>query len=251
MSKFVEKLQRVYQGSAPALGFRKSGEEEVPQMLLVANPRGASASDSKAVVSADAVVVSGKGMDTENFCELRKALDDIPLGLSLDGVEHDAATMLVNLDCDFIVFNVKTPPAVVRKEGIGKILKVEPELDKGLVRVINRLPLTVDGVLLAGDCLPLTIERLLICQYFSELLDKPLLVTLGPSVNGADLGSLCQAGVKAVVLTEGPTARTLTEVKKGIACLPRQTKRKIRSTPILPQIASESAIPAEEEDDDI
>ena len=250
MSKFAEKLKRVYKGTAPVLGFLKSGGEEIPQMLVVANLGGVSTRASKAVVGADAVVISGQGMGAENFRQLREALDDIPLGLSLEGVKHEDIATLVNLGCDFVVFDVKTPLEVVKKEGIGRILKIEPALDLGLVRAINLLPLAVDGVLLTGEDSPVTIERLLVCQRFSDLLDKPLLVTLGPSVNSDELGSLCQAGVKAVVLAEGLTARALAEVKKVIACLPKQVKRRTRSTPTLPQIRPESAAPEREEDED-
>jgi hypothetical protein len=250
MSKFADKLQRVYKGTAPALGFRRSGEEKMPQILAVANLGCASASISKAVVDADAVVISSQGMDAESFRRSHEALGDIPLGLLLEGIEHDAAAMLVNLGCDFVVFDVKTPLEVVNKEGMGRILRIESALDLGLVRAINLLPLAVDGVLLTGEYSPVTIERLLICQRFSDILDKPLLVTLGLSVNSDELSSLCQAGVKAVVLAEGLTAKDLAEVKKGIASLPRQAKRKTRSTPILPQI-SQSIAPAEEEDDDV
>ena len=250
MSKFAQKLQRVYKGTAPVLGFRKSGEEEIPQMLMVANLGGASARASKAVVGADAVVINGQGMGAENLSQLREALGDIPLGLSLEGVKHEDIAALVNLGCDFVVFDVKTPLEVVKKEGMGKILKIEPALDLGLVRAINLLPLAVDGVLLAGEDSPITIERLLVCQRFSDLLDKPLLVTLGPSVNSDELGSLCQAGVKAVVLAEGLTAKALAEVKKGIACLPKQVRRKTRNSAILPQIPPESPDRTEEEEED-
>lgn len=250
MSKFADKLQRIYKGTAPALGFRRSGEEELPQMLVVAMLAGTSIKAAKSGAGADAVVVNGEGMVAESFAQLREALGDIPLGLSLEGVKQGDAARLVNLGCDFVVFDVKTPLEVVKRDGVGRILKIEPALDLGLVRAINLLPLSVDGVLLAGDDSAVTIERLLICQRFADLLDKPLLVTLGTSVNSDELSGLCQAGVKAVVVSEGLTSKALAELKKNIACLPRQVKRKTRSTAILPQIHLEPAAAAEEEEEE-
>ena len=50
-----------------------------------------------------------------------------------------------------MVLGLKTPLAVVDKEGIGKILTIESSLDHGMVRAINELPLVVDGVLVAGE----------------------------------------------------------------------------------------------------
>ena len=85
MSKFAEKLQRIYRGSAPALGFRKSDEAESSPLLIVAGLTKTGTAEVNALVAAgiDAGIVSAKGLSAKSCGELARALGDIPLGLSL------------------------------------------------------------------------------------------------------------------------------------------------------------------------
>jgi hypothetical protein len=135
---------------------------------------------------------------------------------------------------------------VVSREDVGKLLKIEPSLDPGLVRAINELPLTVDGVLIAGEESSVTVERLLVCQRFTELLAKPLLVTVALSVTGAEISSLFQAGVNGLVLPEKVPVETFAELKKTIGNLPKAVKRKSKGTALLPQLGGELRAKVEE-----
>lgn len=248
MSKFAEKLRRVYKGSAPTLGFRKAGEAFPAQMLVVANLIGAGKM-SKATTGADAIIVGSGSLTREGFEQLNKAVDDIPLGILLEGARQGNVDLDVAV-CDFVVFDVKAPLALVAREGIGKILQIEPSLDVGLLRAVNELPFSVDGVLLAGEDSSITIERLLICQRFVDLLDKPLLVTVSSSVSNEELNSLCQTGVKAIVLSEKITGKALTELKKAVACMPKPTRRKASNIPVLPRVNLETGGVEEEEEEE-
>jgi hypothetical protein len=138
----------------------------------------------------------------------------------------------------------------INKEGLGRSLKIEPSLDIMLARAINNLPLSIDGVLIASDDSTLTIERLLVCQRFADLLDKPLLLTLSSSVTSNELSSLCEAGVKGIVVPSGLTAKAFGELKKAVSCLPKPTKRKTKATPIIPRIAAEPEAVVEEEEEE-
>jgi hypothetical protein len=252
MSKFADKLQRVYRGVATPIGFRRSIEAELLPLLVIANLTRAGVAEAKAIAGAgiDAAIVSGAGLSSKSFGQLSKAMDDVPLGLFLASAEKGEVSRSVGLGGDFVVFDLKTPLEAVSKEGVGKLLRIEPSLDPGLVRVINELPLTVDGVLVTGEEPSVTVERLLICKRFSELLARPLLVTVDLSVTGAEVSSLLQAGVNGLVLPEKVPAETFAALKKMIGSLPKVIKRKAKGTAFLPQLGGEVKAKAEAEEEE-
>ena len=252
MSKFAEKLQRVYRGAAAPIGFRKSTEAELQPLLVIANLTKASASEAKAIADAgiDAGIVIGAGLGAKGFAQLSKAIEDVPLGLFLGGAEKEEIAQSVDQGCDFVVFGLKTPLEAVSREDVGKLLRIEPSLEPGLVRAINELPLTVDGVLIAGEELSVTVERLLTCQRFTELLSKPLLVTVNLSVTRAEISSLFQAGVNGLVLPEKVPAETFAELKKTIASLPKAAKRKAKGAALLPRLGGGLGAEVQEEEEE-
>jgi hypothetical protein len=252
MSKFAEKLQRIYRGSAQAMGFRKSAETEIPPLLIVASltKTGVAEANALAVAGIDAGIVVAKGLSAKSFGQLAEAVGAIPLGLSLESTEKDVIAKSIDLGCDFVVFGLKTPLEAVEKEGLGRVLKIEPSLEPGLVRAVNGLPLSIDAVLVAGDEPVITIERLLIYQRFAELLDKPFLVTLASMITANELGDLFEAGVNGLVLPEGLSAESLADFKKLVSGLSRTARRKHKAAAILPRLGGEIETGVEEEEEE-
>lgn len=252
MSKFSDKLQRVYRNSAPSMGFRRSaGEAGSPPMLIVANlAKGDVKRASVIAGSVDAGVVSSGSLDADSFKQLVTSLGDIPLGLSLENATQGEVAKLADLDCDFVIFDLKTPLVAVRKEGAGKVLKIEPSLNHSLGKSINDLQLSIDGVLVAGEEASITVERLLVCQRFAELLNKPLLVTLASSATSDEISSLYKAGVNGLVVPEGLPVGAVAEMRKAIADLPRVVKRTARGGALLPQVSSEMEVEIEEDEEE-
>jgi hypothetical protein len=252
MSKFAEKLQRIYRGSAPALGFRKSDEAESTPILIVAGLTKTGTAEANALVTAgvDAGIVSAKSLSAKGFGELVKALGDVPLGLYLESTEKEAIAKSIDLGCDFVVFGLKTPLEAVNREGLGRVLKLEPSLEPGLIRAINGLPLEIDGVLITGDEPSVTIERLLIYERFTELLNKPVLVTLSSAVSPDELAGLFEAGVNGIILPEMLSAEVFANLKKSAAGLSRTAKRKSKAAAILPRVSGELETEVEEEEED-
>jgi len=252
MSKFADKLQRIYKGTAPAMGFKKSDEAESPPLLFVASlaKTGAAEAYSLAMAGIDAGILGTKGLSGKSFAEMTKAVGGgVSLGCSLEAVEKDAAAKSIGLGCDFVIFGLKTPLETVNKEGIGRVLKIEPSLEPGLVRAINTLPVEIDGVLVAGDE-PVTIERLLIYQRFTELLNKPLLVNVSSNVTLQELSGLVEAGVTGVVLPETFSAEALAGLKQSAAGLSRGNRRKTKTAAILPRVSGELETEVEEEEEE-
>lgn len=252
MSKFADKLRRVYLGSAPSMGFRKSAEAGPPPLLIIANLTKASITEVKAIAGADmdAGILSSEDINAKSFGQLAKAMGDIPLGLLLESTDKDEIARFIELGSDFVVFGLKTPLEAVNKEGVSKILKIEISLDQGLVRAINGLPLAVDGVLVTGEESFITIERLLICQRLAELLAKPLLVTLGSSATADELKSLYEAGVNGLMLPQGLPAEVFADLKKMVGSLSRTAKRKTRGAALLPRLGGELEAEAEVEEEE-
>jgi len=250
MSRFSDKLQSVYRGSTPSIGFRRSAGAENPPLLIIARLSKPTVKEARAMAGADidAGIISSEGVDVVSLGKLATTMGDIPLGLFLEGANQEEIVEFADSGCDFVVFGLKTPLKAVKKEGIGKILQIEPSLDHGLARAINELDLPVDGVLVTGEEPSLTVERLLVYQRFGELLDRPLLVTLGSSVTSGELSSLYEAGVNGVVLPEGLPTEALTELRKTIDSLPKRVKRKAKGAAVLPQVAGELETEEEEEE---
>lgn len=249
MSKFAEKLQHIYRSSTSSIGFRKPAEEKVSRMLVVADLTKTGISQAKVIAdNIDAGIVSDTNLDTRNLEQLVAAVDGIPVGLFLEGGEHNRGTKLIDSGCDFVVFDLKTPFEVVAGEGVGRVLKVEPSLDPGLVRAINALPLPVDGVLVNIKDSLLTVELLLTCQRFADLLDKPLLLYLDSLVSGNELKSLSEVGVEGLVLSAGLPADTSAKLRKLINGLPRVTKRNTRGSALIPQLGSQAEVDDDEEE---
>lgn len=252
MSKFAEKLQRVYRGTAPSLGFRKTDEAESSPLLVIANLTKTGIAEANALVSAgiDAGIVGAKGLSAKSFGELTKAVGDVPLGLSLESAEKETIAKSIDLGCDFVVFGLKTPLEAVNKEGLGRVLKIETSLEPGLIRAINGLPLEIDGVLITGDEPAITIERLLIYQRLTELLNKPLLITMSSTITASELTGLFKAGINGLVLPETLSAETFASLKKSAAGLSRADKRKTGAAAILPRVSGELEAETEEEEEE-
>ena len=253
MSKFAEKIQRIYRGIAPAMGFRRSAEEESAPLLMVASLSKASAGDAGGLAAAgiDAGILGIKGLSAKSFAQLAEAVGYIPLGISLESAEKDTVAKSIDIGCDFVVFGLKTPLEAVSKEGMGRVLKIESSLEPGLVRAINGLPLSIDAVLVAGDEPAVTVERLLIYQRFAELLDKPLLVALSSMITADELKGLFQAGVNGLMLPEGISAEAVADLKKAAGGLSRIAKRKTGAAALLPRLGGELETGVEEEEEDV
>jgi hypothetical protein len=247
MSKFTDKLERIYKSAAPAMGFRRPADEaELPPLLLVADLTRAGVKKAKSIVDSgiDAAIVSSESVDAISFKELATG---IPLGLLLDkNIDQAKIQELINSGCDFVVFGLETPLEAVNKEGLGRILKIEPSLAPVLIRAINELSFSIDAVLVAEDNSSITIERLLTCQLFVSLVNKPLLINVNASLTSGELSSLHGTGAKGIILPEGAPIKVFDELKKAISSLPKTPRRKTKSSVLLPHIGPQPETKAEE-----
>jgi hypothetical protein len=255
MSKFVDKLQSLSKSSTTPIGFHSSVPElKSPAMLLIAGLSGTQVKEAKIVadVNADAGLILSEGPSAKVVKQMVEAVGNVPLGVFVKGMSEEGINELASVGCDFVVFDIRIPAAVLHKEGVGKFLMIEPSLDQGLVRAINNLE--VDGVFISsreGDSF-VAVEHLLVCRRFVELLEKPVMITLPSLVTKAELTSLQQAGVDGVVAPSTQSVEALAELKKMIGDLPRRARgKRAKAGVVLPHYGGSVAEEEDEEQEEI
>jgi len=254
MSKFTEKLRSLSKSSTAPIGFHPAvSEVRSPAMLLIVGLSGTQVKEAKIVadVDADAGLIVSEGTGTKTVRQVVEAVGNVPLGVFVKGMSEKEIDELVGLGCDFVVFDIKGAAAILRKKEVGKFLMIEPSLGQGLVRAINSFE--VDGVFISsgGDSV-MTVEHLLVCRRFVELLEKPAIMTLPSLATKEDLTSLWQAGVDGVVVPSTQSAEALAESKRMIGDLPRRARgRRTKVSVLLPHYGGDLAGKEDEEQEEI
>lgn len=253
MSKFIDKLTQSYRNLSPAIGFRSAaqGSENQP-ILLIANLTGASDTVIKGLVSSgiDAAVIGGEKVDKAVIQKLIKSTGEIPVGLLLTNADAEKVNEFVNEGVDFVIFNSSTPFSAVNREDVGKILAVNTSMEPGVIRAINALELPVEGVLIEDDGPAVTIERLLVYQFFAGLVDKPLLASASPVITSVELTGLYKAGVNGLILPVGFKGKAVSELKVTIAGLPKLAKKKSSGSALIPRISGGTKMDEDEDEDE-
>ncbi len=253
MSILAKKLVDICHTSGPEIGFRRSsGLSKKRQMLVVANVSGQDKSKIKSVATSgiDALLADSKTLNSAIIQDEGTIAGEIPLGIKIDDIGRKEEISL-SKNIDYVVVNLDTPVEAVDSEETGKILVVESDLSPNMIRMINNLSISVDGVLLADNEIPITFRRLITCNLFSELLHKPLLISIPAEITGSQLGNLCRAGVKGVIIAPGASAKACSVITKAVDNLPRITKRTTKQDALLPALNHSQADTDEEEEEDI
>jgi hypothetical protein len=238
MSKFVDRLQSLSKSSSTPIGFHASvSASKSPALLLIVGLVKPQVKDAKIVaeVNADAGLVLGGDTSGEVVKQMAEAMGNVPLGVFVKSMSEGKMNELESKGCDFVVFDIQIPAAVLQKGKMGKFLMIDPSLETGLVGAINSLE--VDGVFISsksGDSF-VAVEHLLFCRRVVELLEKPVVMALPSLVTKTELTSLWQVGIDGVVISSTQPVATLTELKKMIGDLPRGARvRCARAGVVLP-----------------
>ena len=259
MSKLTSKLDRIFRTAAPPIGFRKSEQEtDIPPMALIVDLTKSTAKKAKSISAEriDAAIINSSSEDADHFKDISAAVGGLPLGLWISEESNTKEIeQLIDLNWDFVIFNLQTPIELLSKQDKGKILIVEPSVAPALIRVINELNFQIDGIMVSNNNSAITMKFLLTCQLFAEMLNKPLLVNTQLSLVPNELSNLQACGVKGLLLPEGSSQKFIAEVKKEIDLLPRTVKRKAGKGAVLPHLSfqtetSTEKVEEEEEEDD-
>lgn len=241
-------------------GAAQTRAKSSPMLLVASVPVGDDAVAALAAKSgADALLLPVKQLAKERGIPSRIAPAgiEIPWGVSLETVNREGIEQLIELGCDFVVFNAdKAPATVLSEERIGTVLHLDPSLSDSLTRTVSRL--TVDAVFLSissDDQPALTVQQLMVYQRLVSGAGKHVLAAIPEGLPVGDLESLWELGVRGVVVdmaTAHPEER-LSQVKEAIQRLPTTEKKKRKKVIAIVPIISEpvgGATPEEEEEDD-
>ncbi len=254
MSIFIDKLNRLSEGGHQPIGFGiKKIASPGPKMQLVAALSQENAVESiDNLTGADAVLLRiSKAGTAESIKKVSEAFPDVPCGVLLQDSGKTEMKQIAEADCDFIVFTAAgTPLTATGNDKAGKIIQVEPDIDEGLLRTANTLP--VDAVFIAGGEKKeeaITWQQLMLFQRFADLLTKPLLVTVPAKVTISELLSLWEAGVSGVVVEAG--ADRLKKLRQEIDKTDFPSRRRAGKTDaVLPRSSGGTITPVDDDEDD-
>jgi hypothetical protein len=243
MSKFIEKLQQVFQPTVQSMGFISAKSERVRpriQLLLdVAN--GKSKSQLKELDKADALLlpISALGADST-----------ISGGRQVKG-DAEEVDKFIKAGADFIVLPANGEVLPPEKK-IGKILQIEASITDVLLRAVSSLP--VDAVLIKEEdnAQGFTWKRLMLIHRFSSLAGKPLMVEVMPTVTENELQQIWEAGVSGIIIkTDAEQAEAVAlNLRNIIDKLTFPSKRKLeKNMAIVPHIENAPEQPKEDDGD--
>jgi hypothetical protein len=196
---------------------------------------------------ADAVLLSDtKG--TKFSDKFTASLGELPWGVSIGEATDEQLADLKEAGCDFLVCDAeKAPLMLLREEDIGRIVKLEPSLPDGLIRVTAQLP--IDAVLIGGDS-SLSVHRLMICQHMVNLVRMPPVALAPLDIADEDLKELWETGIAGIVVAvAGDSKERLAELRKAIKDLPiSRRKASDKSGALLPYIGEEEMDDIDEEE---
>jgi len=259
MSKLIDALNQQSQGESQSIGFTQRVQTPVkPKIKVVVSLAAETAMNLTGhVAEADAglIVISKAAAGAETLQKLSSALPDIPWGTWLGDPSSSKIKQLFKAGADFIIFSADDTSVVSdENEKIDTILAVEKSIEEGLLRAANELPL--DAILITGDGQgqSITWQKLLLFKRFSDLLTKPLLVSVSPKATASELKLLWEAGVRGVVLDidekqpEDRIKKLRQEIDKLDFSSPRKSNKAAAS---LPRTGRESGatLPEIEEDE--
>ena len=253
MSKLIEKLQWLSEEATQPMGFRAVvSEPRSPSMILIAGIEGPESAKLAAQEGADGILVYMGDLrgEAQNLSQIAGALGDIPWGASLERMGDGELSQLLEMGCDFLVFDATNAPSrVLWEERIGRVLKIEPSLSDSLVFTISQLP--IDAVLIGGgveEGSTITVGWVMACQRLVNLVRKPIIALASPNLADRDLKTLHQAGVAGVVVRLGNDFQggSLSKIRQAIESLPPRVRR--RGVGVLLPYHREIQIPGEVEE---
>ncbi len=260
MSKLIDKLQQISEGSSQPMGFGPAvTRAKISQILTIASvPAGSAQLLAEAIkIGPDALLLTAENFEkhSKSLPKMSRDKAEIPWGISLETVSKGDIAQLIELGCDYIIFSpAKTPAAVLLDERIGKVLTIDTSLPEGLAKAINRLQ--VDAVLLstAGeDEAAFTVHQLMILERLAGSTGKHVLAAMPPGLSPDNIEILWGLGVRGVVvdMAAEQSEQKLSQIKEAIQKLPatrKKSKEKFRAT--LPTASSSSEKVKQEEEEE-
>ena len=262
MSKLLDFIERISDGSPAPLGFGAPRAVSLPGMALVGRssrpavgrrPRGV----PDAAVSLDAVIVDGAG-GGDYLKQLGGLMPGITWGSGLPALTEEAAQACRDAGADLVAFALAgtAAAAITDDDDLARLVSVAPDLSDRELRAITALPvdcLVLDMTDVSG---PWTLQDLVKVGAISRRVDKHVLVEVSQAPGKKDLEALRDMGVNGLIVNlavVGPA--DLAALKAALLEMPRSgsrnsSRRRERLRATLPGTGYTPPSPPAREDDD-
>ena len=257
MSKFIDRLDEIIDGSPARMGFGPARSEKTPGLALIVqvssdHKKGAA---TAAGVCPDGIIISGLSGPAQAG-ELKDSLSDAIWGVRTGSLSSDDAKAYLEDGCGLLAFQLEgTSIGAVSSEDSAKVLCIEPDLSVDDLRDIGSLP--VDAVIfpLAGASSSWTLDDLAKVARIRGRLGQYLLAEITEPPSPDDLKVLRTAGVNGLVLDVSAGKETLESLKKSLLDMPKAGPgRASKSNAILPgasfSVQRDEPAPEPDEDDE-
>jgi len=237
MSKLLDLLQKISDGTPAPLGFGTARATNLPGMALV----GLVSSDHQAGVSAaaqaglDAVLVSGIS-DPGAIEGLAESAGSVPWGVCDSSLSGEAASACAAGGADLLAFGLDSAAAAVAGEDdLARVLTVSPDLSDRQLRAVAALPVdcfTLDMTAVSGSW---TLQDLVVLGSLTRRTDKYVLVQVSAIPAGEDLPGLRDMGASGLILDlAGVSVDDLAGLRTALLEMPRPRRRRDRSRATAP-----------------
>ncbi len=237
MSKLLDLLQRIGDGSPAPLGFGAARDGNLPGLALI----GLVAADQAASIAAaagagvDAVIVSGVGSPAD-LPDLNQVANGLAWGIQGPVLSASEIQAGREAGADLLVFSLASNAAAIAGEDdLARLVLLNPDRPDRELRAISALP--VDGfvVELAADSGAWTLEELVAVGSLTRRTDKYVLVQVSGIPEPAELEALRDMGASGLVIDLAAVAATdLAGLKSVLLQMPRPRPRRRDRTRVAP-----------------
>ena len=252
MSKLLDLLQRISDGSPAPLGFGAARAGALPGLALVglvtADHQAGLASAAQAGL--DAVIVSGIN-GTDDIKNIGSASDGIPWGAHLPSLSADQTQACRDAGADLLVFGLESSAAAIAgDDDLARLVSVAADLPDRELRAVSAL--AVDGFILDMTAVagPWTLQDLVTVGSITRRTDKQVLVQVSGAPEKPDLEALRDMGATGLIIdVAAVSAEALAGLKTALLDMPRPRRRRDRMRATVPGPGFTASRPPSREDD--
>lgn len=207
MSKFIDRLKQLTEGSPQPMGFHAIGRKppKLKIQLIASLSRETAENPNEDLKEADAGLVRLPGAASPETIKSLCTATDMPWGVWTEGNGATDLNPLMEAGADFFIFPPGAMLACLLNEDAGKLIEVEPSIGDMSLRAVNGMPL--DGVFVSpssqsgrGPGGEVTWMDLMAFHRIAALVSKPVLVSVPLAVTSKELQALWEAGVDGVIV---------------------------------------------------
>jgi hypothetical protein len=255
MSKFVDRLKQLSEGTPQPIGFRlgmkASPKLKIQLIGMLTNPETGAVADN--MNATDAVIIKTESVKAASK-EIKPASGDAnrPVGVYVTSKMVNSLNTLIGDGADFVVLTPNLPLTVMPDKKTGKVIEIESTVSDSILRAVSMLP--VDAVMVSyhmGNEV-FSWEDLLAIQRLTASISKPILVPVPAGITAEEMQTLWEAGVDGVVVEiTAASADKLPGIRQIIDKLEHpDTSRRDRLTPTVPRMSPESEEHEDEEEEE-